>query len=208
MKVIELSSNGVEEASKILAKGGIVCFPTDTIYGLLASALNREAVERLYTFRRPSNRPFLLLLPSVDWLEPLELLVGREQRLLLSEFNATFIFYKRNSIPLYITRGRRSLAVRIPPKDSSIFELLQKLGEPLVAPSVNPEGEKPATNIGEAMAYFGELVDLYVDGGKRTGKPSTLLRAIYPHGLRLIREGNIPFKDILGRYLELRSASS
>lgn len=208
MKVVRLSSDGVEEASRVLERGGMVCFPTDTIYGLLASALNREAVERLYSFRRPSNRPFLLLLPSVDWLETLDLLVGRRHLQLLSEFNATFIFYKRNSIPLYLTRGKRSLAVRIPPKGSSILELLQRLGKPVVAPSANPEGEKPATNIEEAMAYFGKLVDLYVDGGERAGKPSTVLRAIYPHGLRLVREGNIPFKDILRRYLELRSAFS
>ncbi|MEJ7554197.1 MAG: hypothetical protein WKI48_05570, partial [Aquificaceae bacterium] len=60
----------------------------------------------------------------------------------------------------------------------------------------------------EAIEYFGDKVDLYVDGGVRKGKPSTIVRALYPKGLRLVREGNIPFKKILQAYRELRTTFS
>ncbi|MFN3598623.1 MAG: L-threonylcarbamoyladenylate synthase [Aquificaceae bacterium] len=197
MKVYKLSHSSIKKAAKVLKDGGIVCFPTDTIYGLLALASNKEAVERLYSIRRPSGRPFLLLLPSPLWVESLELMAKEEHMLLMKLFNATFVFYKKNSIPLHLTRGRKSLAVRVPPPTSEVYELLETLGEPVVAPSANPEGKNPATTIKEAIEYFGDKIDLYMDGGKRQGKPSTIVRVIPPHGLRLLREGNIPFENIL-----------
>ncbi|MEN3028520.1 MAG: L-threonylcarbamoyladenylate synthase [Aquificaceae bacterium] len=208
MKIKKLSHKVLEEVADILSEGGIVCFPTDTIYGLLALARRKDAVERLYSLRRPSGRPFLLLLPDAGWVRELGLRTGWVFTKLMEWFNATFIFYKKNTIPLYLTRGRKSLAVRIPPFDSHMHELLSLLQEPVVAPSANPEGERPAVKIKEAVEYFGDLVDLYVDGGRKEGKPSTIVRALYPKGLRLIREGSIPFKDILHAYRGLANTFS
>ncbi len=208
MKVIELTRINLIEVVKALEKGKIVCFPTDTIYGLLALAFDRKAVERLYSIRRPSGRPFLLLVNDVYWLEDLGLMASYIHKSLMLRFSATFVFYKKNTLPLYLTRGRKSLAVRIPYFNSHVYELFVLLRSPLVAPSANPEGQKPATTIEEAMDYFGDSVDLYVDGGTREGKPSTIVRALYPKGIRLIREGNIPFKEILKAYLELSPISS
>lgn len=205
MKVKKLSHKALEEAADVLSGGGIVCFPTDTIYGLLAVAGNKDAVDRLYSIRRPSGRPFLLLLPDADWVKELGLIAGWVHMKLMERFNATFILYKKNTIPLYLTRGRKSLAVRVPPFDSHVHELLWLLREPLVAPSANPEGQTPAVSIKEALEYFGDRVDLYLDGGKKRGKPSTIVRAIYPKGLRLVREGSIPFKEILHTYQRLKT---
>lgn len=206
MKVLKISQEAISETVKVLKSGGIVCFPTDTIYGLLAVAFNRKAVERLYSFRRPSGRPFLLLISDTYWLDELKLRYGRLHEYLMRKFNATFIFYKKNSIPFYLTRGRRSLAVRIPKPDSHISKLFSEVDIPLVAPSANPEGMNPATKIEEAIDYFGDKVDLYVDGGILQGKPSTIVRALYPKGLRCIREGNIPFSDILRVYKAIFSS--
>ncbi len=208
MKVIKLTRNSLDKVANALEKGKIVCFPTDTIYGLLAKANNSDAIEKLYSIRRPSNRPFLMLIDSLYWLKDLGVIYSPIHERLMNMFNATFIFYKKNTFPLYLTRGRKSLAVRIPPFDSHVYELLEYLNAPVVAPSANPEGQEPATRIKEAMDYFGNSVDLYVDGGVRKGKPSTIVRALYPKGLRLIREGNIPFKKILQAYKELRTTFS
>ncbi|RMH06801.1 MAG: threonylcarbamoyl-AMP synthase [Aquificota bacterium] len=207
MKVVKLSKKAILDAADVIQEGGIVCFPTDTIYGLLADATNKDAVERLYEIRRPSGRPFLLLIPedpSILWSpQALDLRVGNVCDLLLFEFNATFVFYKRKPIPQYLLKGRKSFAVRLPAPQTHVMGLLNLVGVPLTAPSANPEGEKPATTIKEAVEYFGNKVDLYVDGGTLKGKPSTIVRCLYPKGLRLIREGNIPFKKILERYKEL-----
>lgn len=208
MKVKKLTKRALEEAADLLLEGGIVCFPTDTIYGLLAIATDKDAVERLFSIRRPSNRPFLILIPSLEWVEEFGLLASKAHLLLMERFNATFIFYKKNAIPLFLTRGRKSLALRLPPYDSHVFELLSLVNAPLVAPSANPEGEKPASNIKEAMEYFGDKIDLYVDGGTLKAKPSTIVRALYPKGLRLVREGNIPFDKILSFYKAIITSSS
>ncbi|HCO39554.1 MAG TPA: hypothetical protein DIT36_06290, partial [Aquificaceae bacterium] len=66
----------------------------------------------------------------------------------------------------------------------------------------------PASNIKEAMEYFGDKIDLYVDGGTLKAKPSTIVRALYPKGLRLVREGNIPFDKILSFYKAIITSSS
>ncbi len=208
MKVIKLTKSSSHRVASALERGKIVCFPTDTIYGLLAVVTNRQVVERLYSIRRPSGRPFLILIDGVHWLEEFGLMANPIHENLMMRFNATFVFYKKSTLPLYLTCGRKSLAVRIPPFNSYVYELLEYLKVPLVAPSANPEGQKPATTIKEAIEYFGESVDLYVDGGVVEGKPSTIVRALYPKGLRLIREGNIPFKKILQAYNELRATSS
>lgn len=208
MKTLELNKTSIKKTAEVLLKGGLVCFPTDTLYGVLALARDKNAIERLYSIRRPSGRPFLLLVPDISWVYKLELMAGWVHLSLMELLNATFVFYKRNSLPLYLTRGKKSLALRLPPQKSHVLELLKHVGEPVVAPSANPEGEKPATTIREAMEYFRDSIDLYVDGGVKKGKPSTILRAIHPKGLRLVREGSIPFEHILTTYREVRSTFS
>lgn len=208
MRVKKLSEETIKETARLLQDGGIVCFPTDTIYGLLALASRRDTIERLYSIRRPSGRPFLLLIPDATWVSKFDLFANPRHLHLVNLFNATFIFYKKNSIPLYLTRGRKSLALRLPSPKSHVFKLLQLLQEPVVAPSANQEGQKPATDIEEAIDYFGDKVDLYVDDGKREGKPSTIVRVLYPKGLRLVREGSIEFREILKAYRNIESTFS
>lgn len=210
MKVIKLTPKAIEETAHVIREGGIVCFPTDTIYGLLADATNYQTVKRLYEIRRPSGRPFILLVSANLFIEEpppkFDLRISDIFTYLMLEFNATFVFYKRTPIPQYLLMGRKSLAIRIPSPKSAVEKLIDLVGRPLTAPSANPEGLKPATNIKEAIDCFGDKIDLYVDAGKREGKPSTIVRCHYPKGIRLIREGNIPFKKILKRYQELISS--
>ncbi len=196
-KVIGLQNPLVyEECVRALKDGGIICAPTDTIYGLLADATDRQALERLYRIRRPSNRPFIVLLPNTDWLYIFNPLI-LDKHLELFSTGITLILYPRTRFPAYLTRDRRSLAFRIPSRDTFIGELLKKLNRPVVAPSANPEGEKPASTVDEAVAYFGDKVELYVDGGKVEGKPSTIFKLIGYRCLRLVREGKTDPKEVI-----------
>ncbi len=197
MKVISIhQKNALSSAVEIIKQGGIVFSPTDTIYGLLANALDREAVERLYSIRRPSGRPFIILLPDKEWLEAFDLYVDRKYWDLL-DAHVTIIFYKKNTIPLYLTKGKKSLAFRIPKRGTFVRALLTLLDLPLVAPSANPEGLKPAVDVKMAEEYFGDKIDLYIDGGYVEGKPSTIVRFIGKRSFRLVREGNVKFEDFL-----------
>ena len=94
----------------------------------------------------------------------------------------------------YLHRGTKSLAFRFPPK-KSLLSLLKKVG-PLVAPSANPEGQKPAATIKEAQKYFSDKVDFYVDGGKINSLPSTLIKIEKDNKISVLREGEITINFI------------
>lgn len=175
----------------ILKNDGVGVYPTDTLYGIVGSALSRKAVKRIYDIKgRDENKPFIILIADVLQLEmflPHSALMRHE------------IFLKKNwpgqvSVILpcgsksftYLHRNTNSLAFRLP-KSKSLRDFLQKTG-PLVAPSANPQGEEPAYTIKEAKKYFGEKVDFYVNEGKKVGKPSTVVSLVWKIP-KIIRQG-------------------
>lgn len=161
----------------ILKKGGIGVMPTDTIYGLLGSALKEKTVERIYRVRkREKTKPFIILISQISDLIIFGVRLATFQKNLLKKFwpgKVSLIF----DCPLkkfqYLHRGKKSLAFRLP-KPRWLRRVLKITG-PLVAPSANLAGEKPATTIEEAKKYFGKKVDFYCDGGKIEGKPSAII---------------------------------
>ena len=120
--VSENDPSSVRLASEVLLKGGFVVVPTDTIYGILADALNYGAVSILRKLRRPSRRPFIVLIPDVFWLKKLGLVVKEEHLKLLSVPGLTLVLRKGSD--LYYWLGRDTVAVRVPRK-GFIFRLLK-----------------------------------------------------------------------------------
>jgi L-threonylcarbamoyladenylate synthase len=190
-----VSTKDIDKVVQVLKEGGIVCAPTDTIYGLLADADNRKAVERLYELRRPSGRPFIVLIPDVEDALNFDIRMPRLGFALLG-FGLTVIFQKRTTIPTYLTRWRKSLALRVPSQGTFITKLMKEFGGPLVAPSANPEGMPPARDVKEAMDYFGDKIDLYVRGAKLEGKPSTIVKFVSDKAIKIVREGNVPKEKV------------
>ena len=164
--------NSLSLTIQTLKRGGIVVLPTDTIYGITAPALNYTSFKRLQRIRRPSRRPFLLLIPDLTWLGKLGLVFGKDQIKLLMVPRMTLVFPRRSRLFHWI--GKESLAVRYV-REGFLYRVLKGLGEPLVAPSANKEGLPPAKSVREAMEYFGDKVDLYIDGGVLRGRSSTLI---------------------------------
>ena len=91
------------------------------------------------------------------------------------------------SVPEYLHRGTHTLAFRVP-DDPQLKNLLKESG-PLIAPSANPEGLPPATNIEEAQKYFGDTVDFYINDGERAGSPSTVISLGEDGSVVTVREG-------------------
>ncbi|WP_457601400.1 L-threonylcarbamoyladenylate synthase [Hydrogenivirga sp.] len=172
-KVVREDAEGVAKSIEHLSRGDFVVAPTDTIYGILADALSYASVMRLRRLRRPSGRPFIVLIPDLSWVGKLGLEADKSVLRLLTLPKTTLVLKKRT--PLYHWLGRDSLAVRYP-RRGFIHTLLKRFGRPLVAPSANPEGKLPARDIYEAMEYFGEGVSVYVKGGKTEGSPSAVIR--------------------------------
>jgi L-threonylcarbamoyladenylate synthase len=183
-------------AIKILKSGGIGVMPTDTLFGLLGLALNKKAVERIYKVRqRRPDKPLIILIGSINNLKLFGIKLNSEETKLISKNwpGAVSIVLSCKNIKLkYLHRGTNSLAFRLPGK-KSIREFLKQTG-PLVAPSANPEGEKPADNLPEAAGYFGNQVDFYYGRGDLTGQPSTLVK-LENNELVVLRQGAVKIKN-------------
>ncbi len=160
----------VKEATEVLLRGGFVVAPSDTIYGIYSDATNYDAVERLKKLRRPSGRPFIVLVPDISWVKKLGLELRAEKLLLVP--GLTLVLRKRTR--LYHWLGRETVAVRYP-RRGFVQKLLKKLNRPIVAPSANREGEPPARSVEEAYGYFRDEVGLYVDCGRIEGSPSAVI---------------------------------
>jgi len=145
--------------------------------------------------RRPSGRPFIVLIPDVEDALNFDIRIPKLGFALLG-FGLTVIFQKRTTIPTYLTRWRKSLALRVPIQGTFITKLMKKFGGPLVAPSANPEGMPPARDVKEAMNYFGDKIDLYVRGAKLEGKPSTIVKFVSDKTIKIVREGNVPKEKV------------
>lgn len=174
-----------------LKPGGVAVIPTDTIYGLVGSALNPEAVERVYQLKgRAPNKPCIILISDVTDLKKFGVVINKENVPRLNQLwpgpvSIIFPISSEFSQPLtYLHRGTETLAFRLP-KLKSLQNLIRKTG-PLIAPSANPEGQKPANTIIQARHYFGDQVDLYIAGGKKLGKSSKLV-ALHSGKIIIIR---------------------
>lgn len=162
---------------KIIKKGGIGVMPTDTLYGLVGSALDKKVVERIYQVRkRELNKPFIILISSLKDLDIFGIRLNTRTTDLLKKLwpgPISIILSCKNKKLVYLRRGAETLAFRLP-KPVWLRKILQKTG-PLVAPSANIAGEPPALTIEEARKYFGGNVDFYINRGELDNPPSSLV---------------------------------
>jgi len=173
------SKDAIAQAARLLTAGGLVVFPTDTVYGVGAHACDASAVERLYVAKeRPRDMAIPVLLATVAGLP----LVAREvppvARRLAEAFwpgALTLVLPRRPGLPAILTAGGDSVAVRVP--DHPLTRaLITALGAPLAGTSANLSGQPSPVTAAEVMAYLGGRVDLVLDGGPCPGGiPSTVL---------------------------------
>lgn len=165
------------EIINLLKKGEVGVLPTDTIYGLVGSALKKSAVEKIYQLKkRTPEKPFIILISSLEDLNLFNIQISDNIKKFLEKIwpnPVSVILPCPEEKFSYLHRGTNSLAFRIP-KDSNLQKILKQTG-PLIAPSANLEGEKPAENIEEAKKYFNDKVSFYLDKGELKSKPSTLI---------------------------------
>ena len=184
-----------KELIKELGKGEIAVIPTDTIYGLVGSAKKPKAVEKIYRLKsRNLEKPLIILIKSTQDLKFFGIKLSKSESNLLKNLwpgKISIILpcpYEKFS---YLHRGAKKLAFRLP-KKKSLLEIIKKTG-PLVAPSANPEGKKPATNISEAKKYFGNEIRLYFGQNKLKSRPSTLIE-LKKDKIKILRQGGKKIK--------------
>ncbi|HEV2402987.1 MAG TPA: L-threonylcarbamoyladenylate synthase [Candidatus Saccharimonadales bacterium] len=188
----------LEEISlvELLLSGAIGVVPTDTVYGLVARASDPKAVAQLYHAKHRVHKPGTIIAADITQL----LTLGIEYRYLVAaeQFWPGPVSVETPHAIGYLHQGTGRQALRIP-DDENVRGLLAKTGA-LQTTSANAPGYPPATTLAEAQAYFGDVVDFYVDGGDLSGrKPSTIVRCDEHGLLEIIRRGAVDISDIKKR---------
>lgn len=159
----------------------LIIAKTDTIYGVLARAGSKKAIERLYKVRqRPLNKSVIVLVADITDIPGLTPSLQESYQELAKKQPTTIVVNVTPDFLPHIPHINGTLAFRVVPK-SPLSELIHKVGY-LAAPSANPPGKEPANNITEAINYFHESAAVYVDSGETVdSKPSQIIR-INDHG--------------------------
>lgn len=174
-------------AEKLLVAGSVGILPTDTLYGIVARASDSAAVERLYKLKSRSAKPGTIIAASVQQLMQL----GLDPRQLNQAQKfwpgpVSVVLDVVNPTLKYLHQGLNTLACRVV-ELPELAELLQTTG-PLITSSANMPGEPPANTTKEAGAYFGNLVDFYIDGGDLSGRsPSKIVVLGYAGKATIVR---------------------
>lgn len=179
---------GTSEAIRLLQSGAVGVIPTDTVYGIVASAMNQKAVERLYHLKRREKKPGTVVAASTDQL--LELGVS-SKRLALTENlwpNPLSIIFPIGEAFSYLHQGVGDIAIRVV-DDPALIALLNETG-PLLTSSANQPGEPTSVTVEQAWDYFKDTVDFYVEGGDRSGRASsTIIRILDDGEIEVLRHG-------------------
>ncbi len=181
-----------QETIDLLNNGAVGVLPTDTLYGIVCSAKNAEAIDRLYELKHRNNNPGTIIAASIDQLISL----GLKKRYLTAVEKywpgAVSVVVPCFDLP-QLHRGKGGIAVRIP-ADKKLRMYLEKSG-PLQTSSANLTGQLEAKTIHQAYEYFGDRMDFYVDGGDLSNrKPSTVIR-IVDDAIEVIREGAVKISE-------------
>ncbi|MFW0837535.1 MAG: L-threonylcarbamoyladenylate synthase [Candidatus Komeilibacteria bacterium] len=181
-----------QEAAGIIKNGGIVVLPTDTLYGVVASVWQPAAVERLYKIRRrPLDKPCIVLLGEQRQLLAFDIHLTAKQANYLRQWwpgAVSVVLPCAGEKWQYLHRGQDSLAFRCV-ADDKLRQWLIETG-PIIAPTANLSNQSPSLTIAQAMDYFSDQVDGYVDAGRREGHPSTVI-SLFTDKPQILRPGAI-----------------
>ncbi len=197
-QIVRADRKGIEQAAGVLLKGGIIAYPTETVYGLGGIAFNAAATAGIRRLKgRDENKPMLVLLPGADILTELVRPVPEAYRLTERFWPGplTLIFQAVPGFLADFTGPEGGLGVRVSP-DPACRALMDQLDTPLISTSANPAGSPPACSAGDADAYFGDRLDLVLDDGPRNRTaPSTVVdtRTI---PFRILREGAVDIRTL------------
>lgn len=187
----------MSELVDAINSGKVAVMPTDTVYGVCARAADEKAVEKLYALKSRDRKPGTVIAASIDQL--VDLGIKRRYLTAVQQYWPGPISIEIPHNIEYLNQATGRQAFRIV-ADDKLANLLDQTG-PLVTSSANLPGEPPANNIEEAKKYFGDKIDMYIDGGDLSDeKPSTLIRVV-DDIVEVIREGAVKI-DESGRIIK------
>lgn len=198
---LECDDQAISRAVEALEGGGLIVFPTDTVYGVGASVRRADGVGRLYHAKgRPLERAIPVLVSGSESVDELVQTVDDASRRLMGAFwpgPLTIVLPAAEWLPDEIVRGTGNVGLRMPDHPVAL-ELIRRSGGALATTSANRSGERETRNAADADAEIGERVDLVLDAGTAPGGvPSTVVWIDSDGAIEILREGVIPREDLL-----------
>lgn len=200
----EAKAENFSAAVAALKRGEVIVFPTETLYGLGADALDFLAVEKVFQLKgRDADSPIPVLVSDREMLGRLVAKVPSLAEKLIARFwpgPLTLVLPAREDIPAPLINATGGVGVRIS-SQTIAAELVKALGSPLTATSANPSGKPPARTAEAAKKYFAGQIDIFLDGGALTSRTGSTVVEIVGESLRIIRAGDITktqLEEILG----------
>ena len=189
----------VNDVVSVISEGGVIGYPTETIYGIGGDATSDRVVQRVNGLKKRDVRhPMLVLVDRKSEIHRLAQRISGKAEVLMDRLwpgPLTLVFDALPVLPKGVLSEERRIGVRIS-SDPVCQALLKMLGKPLISTSANPHGKKPARSAAEVRGYFGTSLDMIIDGGERSGRvPSTVLD-VSMEPPRLVREGAVKRADI------------
>ena len=185
---------GIASAVAALKRGGTVVFPTETLYGLGADALNEAAVENVFRLKgRDPAAPIPVLVVNEAMLGQLVDTIPPLARRLMQRFwpgPLTLVLRAQAHLPKPLKNDTGGIGVRISSQPIAM-QLIRALGRPLTATSANPSGKEPARTLLEAQNYFAGRVNAFIDGGTLKSEYGSTVVEVRGARLKIIREGDI-----------------
>ena len=186
-------------ASEALRKGGVVAFPTETVMGLGVVYNDRRAYDRLNKVKeRPEDKPYTLMVKNVKEIAKYAVIDEATQRVIDSFMPGSLtilVKVKKNSVPSYVTHNTDVIGIRVPTNIEARI-LLDMVSIPLLVPSANKSGSKPALNSDEVKQIFGEELDFVMSGKAKGEVPSTIVD-LTKDSPKVVRPGPISEEDIV-----------
>jgi len=192
LKVLTTRSRDIERAARIVRAGGVVAFPTDTVYGLACDPRNPKGLSKLLLVKGKRGKPIPVLVASQKFADRIAVMDSKA-RALASRFwpgPLTLVLKPHVRFPRSLTAGRRTIGVRCP-KNRIALQLIRKCGGFVTGTSANLTGHSPCTSAAMVGRCLGDRIDATIDGGRSPRRSASTVVRVHSRGVTMLREGPI-----------------
>jgi L-threonylcarbamoyladenylate synthase len=198
MTILKSTENNIMIASRIVKRGGLAIYPTETVYGLGCNPFNIEAVKRILEVKGIRKKPLPVLAANIEEAARIAFISQNGKRLAAKFWPGpvTLVFSKKTVLPDIVTFGVDSVGLRIPDSDVAL-RLIGLSGGLLIGTSANRSGEDPPRTVQEIPDELKEKVDVILDGGATAHKRPSTVADLTSSEPRILREGPISLEQIL-----------
>ena len=197
--ILRAGAEAIRTAAEAIRRGELVAFPTETVYGLAADALDRRAVARVFEVKgRPADNPLPVQVASERDIPRVAADVPEIAAEMIRRFMPgplTIVLRARAEVPDLVTAGTGTVGIRIPDHPVAL-EFLRQVGTPVVAPSANPSGEPPPASADEVFACLGGRIEYILDAGPSRLRIASTVVDLTSMPPRILRHGAVPEEAI------------